>query len=344
MYVPHAQPRFSAYVFYRAVQNAIVAQEHRINALKQDSFSDYTLERKTACYFACILVESAKATGDSITAHADLATAREIVDVALDFVPGLSLAKDVASLARMHNIVTGMPLSDVEAGLTAACILVPGALKGAAIGAGRALHILQAAERGAGAGHQVAKSFVFPVKRADTWLRLLGDGSHTAEYAPEATRRLAQALTYTGDVVERSVTAAEKRGSTGVATISKELFDSPYLVRGSHANAGLIPLDIGRRLEGRQYSSFRAFRKAFWTEVADSKYALDLGPLCWKDMQKGLAPLAREAQHRGGRRTFELHHMTPIHAEGSVYDLSNIMIVTPLYHVDVLDRAYHFGK
>lgn len=279
-----------------------------------------------------------------MSAHVSLAAARQLADIALDFVPVASLAKDIASLAGMKNIVTGEELGDVEAGLMAACILVPGALKGAATGVGQALHLLQAAEHGAGVGQQLAKAYVYPVKQAETWLRALGDGSHSAEYASEATKRLAHALKYTGEIVEQSVTAAEKRSSKGVVTITKQLFESPYLVRGTHANAGLVPVEIGRRLEGRHFASFREFRKAFWTEVADSKYAMDLGTLCWHDMKKGLAPLAWEAQQRGGRRTFELHHMTPIHAGGSVYDLSNIAIVTPRYHVDVLDRAFHFKQ
>ncbi|KAK4051416.1 hypothetical protein OIV83_002900 [Microbotryomycetes sp. JL201] len=328
---------------YRA---AISEQSSRIAAVTESEFTDYKLEREKACGFAHVLIEAAKyATLSATTTALDhLGTARQLIDLALDFTPGLSLAKDIASLARMQNVITGEALGDVEAGLMAACILVPGALKGAAVGTGQALHALRAAQEGAGIGAHLAKAFEYPVNEACKWLGRLGDGTDVVNYAPEATKRLARALEYTGDVVERSFTAAEKRGSKGIATISNELFDSPALVRGTHANAGLVPLEIGQRLEGRQFSSFDAFRRAFWTEVANSKYAHDLGPLSLHDMQKGLAPLAREAQHHGGRRTFELHHMTPIHDGGNVYDLSNIAIVTPRYHVDVLDRAYHFAK
>lgn len=38
-----------------------------------------------------------------------------------------------------------------------------------------------------------------------------------------------------------------------------------------------------------------------------------------------------------------LHHKTPIQHGGGVYDIDNIVIVSPRYHLDVLDRSRHMG-
>ena len=44
-------------------------------------------------------------------------------------------------------------------------------------------------------------------------------------------------------------------------------------------------------------------------------------------MVNGKAPFALTAQHHGQ----------------SVYDLDNLLVVTPRYHKEILDGGYHFG-
>ncbi|WP_342745533.1 hypothetical protein [Cystobacter ferrugineus] len=61
-------------------------------------------------------------------------------------------------------------------------------------------------------------------------------------------------------------------------------------------------------------------------------------------MRNGYAPYVVEGQKLGDRAVYELHHMEPIHQGGSVYDLSNLMIMTPRFHKDVLDRTYHYSS
>ena len=41
---------------------------------------------------------------------------------------------------------------------------------------------------------------------------------------------------------------------------------------------------------------------------------------------------------------YVIHHRKPIHDGGGVYDLGNIVISTPRFHLDILDRNYHFNK
>jgi hypothetical protein len=38
-----------------------------------------------------------------------------------------------------------------------------------------------------------------------------------------------------------------------------------------------------------------------------------------------------------------LHHDDPIQWGGGVFDLDNILVVTPRFHKDVLAPQYHFG-
>lgn len=60
-------------------------------------------------------------------------------------------------------------------------------------------------------------------------------------------------------------------------------------------------------------------------------------------MQSGLAPIAVEEQWLGTQKSYVLHHKTPINKGGAVYDVDNLYIVTPKYHKEILDPAYHFG-
>jgi hypothetical protein len=130
----------------------------------------------------------------------------------------------------------------------------------------------------------------------------------------------------------------------GIAHNSSPLTDAPKLLRGTQGNAGNIPADIAKMLEGRTFTSFDKFRNAVWEAVADSKYASEFGKQNITRMSKGFAPTAHSSQQLGERISYELHHARPIHDGGSVYDLSNITIVTPRYHKEVLAPKYHLNK
>lgn len=61
-------------------------------------------------------------------------------------------------------------------------------------------------------------------------------------------------------------------------------------------------------------------------------------------MKKGIAPRALQEQWSRKVYGYQLHHIKPIHDRGGIYDLDNIMIVTPRYHNEILDPKYHKGK
>ncbi|NRA63423.1 MAG: hypothetical protein HRU19_03000, partial [Pseudobacteriovorax sp.] len=134
------------------------------------------------------------------------------------------------------------------------------------------------------------------------------------------------------------------RNSPGTASASQGLFDSQKLLRGTSGNAGLVPKEIGDRLANRQFNSFDDFRKAFWIEVGNSRYAADFSADNISKMREGKSPFTVSGQNHDGRKRYELHHIQPINQGGSVYDMSNLMIVTPRFHAEVLDRKYHYGR
>jgi hypothetical protein len=140
------------------------------------------------------------------------------------------------------------------------------------------------------------------------------------------------------------LSAKELRNSPGVANASRLPLVSDRFFRGNMGNAGYIPRDIAEQMIGTEYRSFRHFREDFWGKVGSSHWAADFIQSNRTIMSNNRAPWAVNSQHIGARGRYELHHITPIHQGGSVYDLGNLMVVTPRFHKEVLDRKYHYGN
>ncbi|WP_278335822.1 RHS repeat-associated core domain-containing protein, partial [Defluviitalea phaphyphila] len=137
---------------------------------------------------------------------------------------------------------------------------------------------------------------------------------------------------------------ANARNLPGIVSGVDKLFNVNKMMRGSHGNAGVIPKEIGERLVGKKYSSFDKFREALWKEIANSKYANEFSIGNIRLMKKGKAPFTVHEQAHGNLNKYILHHKIPIHDGGGVYDLSNILIVTPKLHQEILDKKYHFNN
>ena len=82
---------------------------------------------------------------------------------------------------------------------------------------------------------------------------------------------------------------------------------------------------------------------SLYIEMADSKYASEFSAPNVSRMKKGLAPKVVLGQSYGGLSSYILHHMNPIYNGGGVYDLNNIIIVTPLMHQSILEPKFHFN-
>ena len=101
---------------------------------------------------------------------------------------------------------------------------------------------------------------------------------------------------------------------------------------------------IAAKLEGRQFNDWDAFRRAFWREVArDPELASQFGQRSVDRMRQGVAPLVSDTQRADGRTSYDLHHIQPIGRAGGVYDMNNVVIVTPRLHREMLDNGYHYG-
>jgi Pretoxin HINT domain len=119
-----------------------------------------------------------------------------------------------------------------------------------------------------------------------------------------------------------------------------------HWLRGQRGNAGLIPKQIGDQLMGRHFDNFDDFREAFWMAIGnESNIANQFSPANRTRMLNGNAPFAVNSERRGGgsQAVYTLHHVLPIHLGGGVYDLDNLLIVTPQFHRHVLPSWYHYG-
>ncbi|MFD3336671.1 RHS repeat-associated core domain-containing protein [Streptomyces sp. NPDC058700] len=140
-------------------------------------------------------------------------------------------------------------------------------------------------------------------------------------------------------------TATQLRNSPGAVTGGAKLaaINGKWL-KGSNGNAGKIPGQVARALQGREFKSFDDFREAFWTQVsATPSIASQFSKSNQTLMSGGRAPIVTSNQSVGKNNRYVLHHVKPIQHGGGVYDLDNLMVVTPRYHAEVLDPTYHAG-
>jgi hypothetical protein len=116
-------------------------------------------------------------------------------------------------------------------------------------------------------------------------------------------------------------------------------------LKGTDGNAGYVPGQVAKQLNGEAFGSFDEFRSAFWKSVAsDATLSSQFTPANVARMRNGLAPFAPSSQTVPGQPTYILHHRTPINQGGAVYDMNNLLVVTPKYHAELLDPTVHYGR
>lgn len=133
------------------------------------------------------------------------------------------------------------------------------------------------------------------------------------------------------------------RNIAGIVTGGEGLPNASRMMRGTDGNIGVIPKEIADSMRDKQFKNFDAFREEFWKTVSKSSYASEFSASNISRMAKGYAPRVVDTQQYGGALSYILHHKTPIHDGGGVFDLDNLVIVTPRMHQEILDKSYHFG-
>ena len=99
-----------------------------------------------------------------------------------------------------------------------------------------------------------------------------------------------------------------------------------------------VPKGVADALRGRNYSSFKTFRRAFWREMSRQPDVIsNATDFTVNTMKKGNAPPAPRRARKNGRLRYELHHQVSISKGGEVYNVDNLRITTPELH----DAIHH---
>jgi hypothetical protein len=132
--------------------------------------------------------------------------------------------------------------------------------------------------------------------------------------------------------------ATALRNSPGAATGGTRLpriSQGEEWLRQTGGNSGLMPRQVAERLHGRTYENFSEMQSDFWREVAnDPALSSGFNQRNLELMRGGQAPFAPEALQYGGASggRYTLHHIRPIEHGGGVYDMDNLLVVSPRLH------------
>ena len=131
----------------------------------------------------------------------------------------------------------------------------------------------------------------------------------------------------------------DRRQDPGVASGSGQTVSGNWLGAAATQQGAPVPTQIADKLRDREFSSFRAFRRAFWKAVGSEPSLLDQFTTFNKfDVKNGLAPRAPKSEQIGGKIKLDIHHIEPISEGGAVYDIDNLRILTPKQHIETHSR------
>ncbi|WP_277760624.1 S-type pyocin domain-containing protein [Pseudomonas sp. A34-9] len=132
----------------------------------------------------------------------------------------------------------------------------------------------------------------------------------------------------------------DRRQDPGFASGIGQPVSGNWLGAAATPQGAPIPMQIADKLRGREFSSFRAFRRAFWKAVGNEKALFDqFSRLNKTDLRDGLAPSATPSEQAGKRKKFEIHHIKPISEGGAVYDVTNLTVLTPKQHIELHSKG-----
>ncbi|VVN77325.1 S-type pyocin domain-containing protein [Pseudomonas fluorescens] len=142
------------------------------------------------------------------------------------------------------------------------------------------------------------------------------------------------------DLPSPDVLFLDRRDDPGVATGFGQPISGVWLGEAARGAGAPIPSQIADHLRGREFSNFHRFREAFWRAVAaDTNLKQQFSESNLVKMRNGAAPYPGRSDQAGGRRKFEIHHEIEIAKGGAVYDMENLLVLTPTRHIEI-----HKGK
>ncbi|XEV14893.1 S-type pyocin domain-containing protein (plasmid) [Vibrio alginolyticus] len=130
------------------------------------------------------------------------------------------------------------------------------------------------------------------------------------------------------------------RDKPGVVTGQGEDVTGIWLAKAGEDLGVPIPSRIAQKMNGKEFSSFDSFRKAFWLAVSeDSVLRSQFNRTNQKKISSGKAPISPTSGHYGEMIRYEIHHNHEVSKGGAVYNIDNLAIVTPKCH-----KKIHFGN
>lgn len=120
--------------------------------------------------------------------------------------------------------------------------------------------------------------------------------------------------------------------------VGGENLTNPAKAMQNNGDRGVIPKDVADQLRGKTFKNFDEFRESFWKAFSNTSYANEFNAGNIANMANGHAPAAPTNLKHEGIFKYALHHLNPIAEGGGVYDLDNLIIVSPALH-----NYIHYG-
>ncbi|MCO8165301.1 S-type pyocin domain-containing protein [Pseudomonas sp. 21LCFQ010] len=126
------------------------------------------------------------------------------------------------------------------------------------------------------------------------------------------------------------------RDLPGTATGYGKPVTGTWLGESASKHGSPIPAHIANQIRGQEFKSFGKFREAVWAAISrDVEIRTQFARRNTVQLDRGRSPFTIEADQVGGRMRFEMHHVIEIAKGGAVYDIDNIVIVTPKRHIQI---------